>query len=85
MYYEIKSDPTALPGIQTSQGPWQPEIAHLHERLQALDLPELNAEGSALHIHQHLDIFVYGKPIAVPAGIGIHEGMGFITDVHTHD
>ena len=35
-----------------------------------------------LHIHQHLDIFVDGKPVEVPGDLGI--GDGFISDLHTH-
>jgi len=77
------SDPSTLPGIQTSQGPWQPETAHFSERLHAIGLPALAAEGALLHIHQHLDIIVHGQPLAVSAGIG--QGGGFISDIHTHD
>ena len=38
--------------------------------------------AQALHIHQHLDIFVDGKPVPVPGDLGI--GQGFISDLHTH-
>lgn len=78
-------DPTVLQGMQITEGPWQPELAHLRERLQVMGLPALSAEGSALHIHQHLDIFVHGKALSVPAGIGINESAQFISDIHTHD
>jgi hypothetical protein len=41
-------------------------------------------EGSVMHIHQHLDIFVHGKAVAIPAGIGIDESVGF-SPIHVHD
>ncbi|MDE1925333.1 MAG: hypothetical protein KGH79_04125 [Patescibacteria group bacterium] len=79
------SDPSALPGIQTTDTPWQPELANLAGRLRAIGLPALSAEGSAMHIHQHLDIFIDGKAIPVPAGVGINQAAGFISPVHVHD
>lgn len=79
------TDPNMLPGIQTTLAPWKAEIANLHERLADIGLPALRSEGSALHIHQHLDIFVDGEAVSVPAGIGINQGAGFISDIHTHD
>lgn len=48
-------------------------------------LPLLRSEGSVLHIHAHLDVFVDGKTVAVPAGIGIDERGGAISPLHTHD
>lgn len=78
-------DPDTLAGIMTTAAPWQPQLDHLRERLDAIGLPALSAEGSALHIHEHLDIFVHGQPVTVPAGIGVNESQGFISDIHTHD
>ena len=78
-------DPSALPGIQTTDAPWQPELANLAARLRAIDLPTLSAEGSAMHIHQHLDIFVDGKAVPLPASIGINQAAGFISPIHVHD
>src|SRR6188472_1495605 len=48
-----------------------------------LAVPALDREGTALHIHAHLDVFVHGRRVAVPAGIGI--GPDFISPLHTHD
>jgi hypothetical protein len=79
------SDPSTLPGIQTGKTPWQPELTLLTERLSAIGLPKLTAEGSALHIHQHLDLFIDGKSVVIPAGIGIDQAGGFISTIHTHD
>jgi hypothetical protein len=42
-------------------------------------------EGKTLHTHQHLDIFINGVQIPVPANIGLNDVKGFIAPVHTHD
>src|SRR5207253_7906980 len=54
------------------------------DRLQVLGLPALTQEGSVLHIHQHIDVFVNGGKVAVPGGIGINDNS-FISPIHTHD
>lgn len=82
---QTKRDSNKLPGIETGPAPWLPEIDNLHSRLNAIKLPALNEEGNALHIHQHLDILVNGKPVTVPAGIGINQVARFISPLHTHD
>ena len=79
------TDPDMLPGMQVTDAPWPPELGHLAERLRAMGLPTLSAEGTALHIHQHLDIFIDGKPVSIPANIGINQLEGFISDIHVHD
>jgi hypothetical protein len=63
--------------------PWPANTDGLRSRLGALGLPALGREGTALHIHAHLDVFVHGRRVAVPAGIGI--GPDFISPLHTHD
>lgn len=73
----------ALPGLEAGPPPWPAEIGHLRARLHAIGLPALSREGRTLHVHQHVDVFVNGKPVIVPAGIGI--GDGFISPLHTHD
>jgi hypothetical protein len=73
-----------LIGLQTGPAPWNPGLDHLTDRLKPLGLSELGAEGTVVHIHQHLDIFVNGKHITVPALIGIYDGQ-YITELHTHD
>jgi hypothetical protein len=76
----------SLPGAQTGPPPWDagngPE---LQGRLDALGLAALPAEGTVVHIHQHLDLFVDGKHVTVPAAIGIDAGQQFIAALHTHD
>jgi hypothetical protein len=73
-----------LPGLHRDAPPWTYQEARLPERLQAIGLEPLSAEGQVLHIHQHLDLYVNGKHVVLPAGVGIYDNS-FITEVHTHD
>ena len=41
-------------------------------RIVAAGLQPLKDETGTNHVHAHLDVFVDGKPIVVPAGIGIN-------------
>jgi hypothetical protein len=45
----------------------------------------LDSEGQVLHIHAHLDVFVAGQPVRVPAEIGIDAAAQRISPLHTHD
>lgn len=72
----------SLPGALKTPPPWPANTARLQQRLRAIGLDPLSEEGQVLHIHQHLDIFVDGKPVTVPGDLGI--GQGFISDLHTH-
>lgn len=74
-----------LVDLQTGPAPWQANNAadSLKARLTAIGLPALTAEGEVLHIHQHLDVFVNGQKLEIPADIGI--ASGFISPVHVHD
>jgi hypothetical protein len=74
-----------LPGMQTGTPPWLPEIEHLQARLQADGLQILTTEGQVQHTHQHLDLFVDGKPVTVPADIGIDFVTAILSPIHTHD
>ena len=78
-------DPSVLPGIQTSEAPWLVEVDHLAARLAADSLKPQTMEGQVLHIHQHLDLIVHGKPVEVPTNIGIHQRAGWLSTVHSHD
>lgn len=69
----------------TTPAPWDANTTGLKARLAAIGLPALSAEGTVLHIHQHLDIYVHGKTVAVPANIGISQTESFISDLHIHD
>jgi hypothetical protein len=77
--------PGTLPGLQTGPEPWGANTADLAARLRAIGLPPLSpTEGTAIHIHQHLDIYLYGEPVPVPALIGIDPATGF-APLHVHD
>jgi hypothetical protein len=41
--------------------------------------------GLVLHFHVHMDIFVDGKKVQIPALVGINPGAGYLTELHTHD
>jgi hypothetical protein len=77
--------PPALPGELLGPAPWPRNVDRLGARLAAIGLPALSASGTALHIHQHLDVFVHGRRVTVPAGIGIDATGRFVSPLHTHD
>lgn len=77
--------PSTLPGIQKGSSPWPPEIANLEARLKDIGLAALTQEGTALHIHVHIDTFINGNQIQVPADIGIDDVAGVFAPLHTHD
>lgn len=74
-----------MPGLQTGPPPWNNSSAVLADRIQQLGLSALGQEGSVIHIHQHLDVYVNGKKVQVPALVGIDTTSGFLTELHTHD
>jgi hypothetical protein len=74
--------------------PW-PAPANTLEVIARAGLEPLRQELLAFHIHSHLDVFVNGEPVVVPAGIGINlvdsglqQGDGCeqpcISPLHTH-
>jgi hypothetical protein len=75
-----------LPGIRKTKAPWAPEYRFLADRLAPLGLTTLAGHnGLVEHYHAHLDIFVDGKKIKVPALVGINVGAQYLTELHTHD
>lgn len=64
--------------------PW-PAPADATAAVHAAGLPMLGAEGTVLHIHSHLDVLDDGRPVQVPALVGIDENRGTISPLHTHD
>lgn len=62
--------------------PWKPNYKQLPQRVQAMGLPGFNE--TTFHIHSHLEIFVDGKKVPVPANIGVDEATQFISPLHTH-
>ena len=83
--------PAAAPVSATPAGAagWALDPAAGGARIKAAGLDILNAEGTADHYHAHLDVFVDGKPVVVPAEIGFSFGAGGqpngISALHTHD
>jgi hypothetical protein len=76
----------ALPGVSKTKAPWAQEYQFLADRLAPLGLTTLGGhQGLVMHFHAHLDIFVNGKHVAVPAFVGINSGAGYLTELHTHD
>ena len=71
-----------LPGVLKTPPPWAKNTESLQQRLRAIGLPALTAEGEVVHTHQHLDLFVDGEPVPVPDDIGV--GASFISPLHTH-
>jgi len=69
-----------LPGLLSTTAPWDANQAQLEARLARLGLPPV---GGALHIHAHLDVFVDGAPVTVPADVGITAATH--APLHTHD
>jgi hypothetical protein len=79
-------NPATLPGILTGPAPWPANNEDLTARLSAIGLPALSAEGTTLHIHQHLDLYVNGTKQVVPAEIGITTSPQVVfSPLHTHD
>lgn len=79
-------EPGSLPGMLTGPAPWPNNTAELQARLSAMGLPALASEGTVLHIHQHLDIFIDGMRPTVPSEIGILTSPQLIfSPLHTHD
>lgn len=82
------TDPVATPDhlvVTTGPPPWPAPVSDVSSRASAAGLRQLTAEGQTIHIHAHLDVFVNGEPVTVPASIGIDQAAGLITALHTHD
>lgn len=80
---------TATPAMSTALGrttapPWDAPADATAAAAQA-GLQMLGMEGNALHIHAHLDVFVDGKAVTLPANIGIDVATHEISALHTHD
>jgi len=78
-------DPVSLPNLKQSLLPWSTQTGTLKDRLNIIGLSALNSEGTTLHIHQHLDLYINGQAVTVPQDIGINNLAGFISPIHTHD
>jgi hypothetical protein len=90
VFFSITSKPSggtaeSLPPIQTGAPPWPADTVDLRGRLEAAGLQVLTAEGQVQHTHQHLDVYVDGARVTVPANIGIDRDTGVLSPIHTHD
>jgi hypothetical protein len=83
------ASPAAVPSAVASAGgtanPTWGAPANASAAVAAAGLPMLGAEGTALHIHAHLDVIVNGSPVPVAALVGIDEAAQKISPLHTHD
>jgi len=79
--------PANLPRELRGTTPWPANIGQLRARLDAIGLPALGTMGTRLHIHQHLDVYVDGRRVTVPEGVGIGTNgpQVFFSPLHTHD
>jgi hypothetical protein len=75
--------PDAEIDLQTSPPPWQPVDKQLQQRVQALGLPGFSE--TTFHLHAWLHVYDDGKPVQVPANVGIDQAAGFLSPLHTHD
>jgi hypothetical protein len=73
------------PSSPKANAPWGENETHLRERLAALGLPALAVEGKLVHTHEHLDLYLNGKHVAVPANVGIGSNPRYYSPLHTHD
>ena len=76
--------PAASAAGRAGSPPWGAP-ADASAAVSAAGLPMLGQEGTALHIHSHLDVIVNGAPVQVPANLGIDESRQQISPLHTHD
>jgi hypothetical protein len=61
----------SAPAIRATKTPWPAPENAMALACKAGLVPE-KAEFLQYHVHAHLDVFVNGKPVLVPAGIGIN-------------
>ena len=71
-----------LPGELTTEAPWDANAAKSAARGTALGLP---AEGTTMHEHADVEIFVHGTKEPIPTDIGIDAPKGTIQSIHTHE
>ena len=80
---ETLGDTTAVsgPGIRATAPRWQPEYAHLAQRIKQLGLPPVGKEK----VHHHALIHIYNDGLLIPIApnIGIHKPD--YSSIHTHD
>jgi hypothetical protein len=63
----------SIPSARATKAPWTAPENPVGLTCKAGLVPE-KAESLQYHVHAHLDVFVNGRPVIVPAGIGIDVG-----------
>ena len=79
--------PAGAPG-RTTAAPWSAPVSNVTALIRRAGLEALPSERLEYHIHAHLDVFVDGDEMDVPANIGIDLSGGqlqAIAPLHTHD
>jgi hypothetical protein len=79
---EPATRPETLPGELTTEAPWPANGDQAPERAEAIGLP---AEGTTMHEHANVQVFVEGEPVAVPTNVGIDEAAQEVLSLHTHE
>jgi hypothetical protein len=78
-----------LPGLQTNPPPWPANATLMTTRARAVGVQSLGQEQLKFHIHQHLDLYVDGKKVTIPLGVGIQANSAAQTavfaELHTHN
>ena len=75
---------TSAAAGRTTAAPWALPT-DVESAVRSAGLSMLTAEGTALHIHQHLSITIDGKAVSVPAELGIDAAAQQLSALHTHD
>jgi hypothetical protein len=71
--------PNQLPGELTTEAPWPANADQSAARADAIGLP---AEGTTMHTHADVQVFVHGEQETVPQSIGIFDNAA--RSIHTH-
>ncbi|ABL81724.1 hypothetical protein Noca_2218 [Nocardioides sp. JS614] len=74
---QVEADATAMP-------PWPAPVDDVPARVEAAGL-DLGPMGTAEHYHPRLEIIIGGKPVQLPANIGVDPSTGAMSAVHTHE
>lgn len=72
--------PDVLPGELQTEAPWPANADQAAERADLMGLP---AEGTTMHEHANVQVFVHGEQLDVPASVGV--GDDDIVSLHTHE
>jgi hypothetical protein len=81
------SAPPTVPATYAGGGsalpPW-PAPVDPAEGVRAAGLTTAPSEGMVQHFHVHLDLLVDGRPVLVPANLGIDVRQQLYAELHTH-